>query len=100
MSRFKEGQEVVCIVPGGWVYFRESIILGFIHYVRREPMPGPKKDEIVTVSGFSPRGDLFLMEYPTEVCPGVRGAYPSECFEPVVPSETIEELMNSLQESL
>lgn len=90
--RFKPGQEVVCVNAGGWGINKVFIDLFGFRVVKRVPIVGPVKDEIVTVAGHNDSGYVYLNEY-HPVVNGARGAYDEDGFEPVVPSEVIEELM-------
>lgn len=85
MARFNTGQEVVCVANGRWKEHR---------YGRK--LTGPKKNELVTVAGYKVAGFVYLKEYPILVGDTLAG-FDEKFFEPVVPSETIEELMESLE---
>lgn len=99
MERFSIGQEVVCTNGSGWSYTKIFFsILGF-DIAKGRTAEGPGKDEIVTVVGYAPSGNLYLAEY-HPVVNGCRGAYPEKAFQPIVPMETIDELMESLQNEL
>lgn len=88
MRRFKVGQEVVCL---GTNWRTEKKILWWI---RKTPSVGPKPNTIVTVDGYNDDEHIFLKEFPA--INNNRGAYQENLFEPVVPQEVIEELMNEI----
>lgn len=98
--RFKVGQEIVCVCQSFWKREKALFtIFGVKFFTRYVRSIGPKANEIVTVAGYGDPYYLFLKEYPlTET--GTKAAFDECGFEPVVPSQTIEELMNSLQEQL
>lgn len=87
MSRFKPGQEVVCIDGGTWLQFHKYWFIEFW----KEVNDGPKLNEVVTITDYDPEwpGYVFLDEYSKDDC------YYEGCFEPLL---TDEELIEALKE--
>lgn len=94
--RFKKGQEVVCTKGGNW---RREVNL-FWGYVQFKPPFGyaPQTNEIVTVDGYNDLSHMFLAEYAQPKAGGKRPAYEEAWFQPVVPQEEIEKLLESITE--
>lgn len=70
---FKIGQKVVCIHQGGW--YTEKKILWFFN--KKTPTFGPKKDEIIKITGVEDNGCLYLKGYEDY------GVYVPRCFRPL-----------------
>lgn len=94
MARFAIGQEVVC-VDGGWYYkeLKRSAFFGNQKVVDVHTNYGPKKNELVVVTGYNNTGThIYLREYPAKI-DGCSCAYNEKYFEPVVSADEINEAL-------
>lgn len=87
MSRFKPGQEVVCIEGGTWLQEHKLLWVRFW----KETKYGPEFNETVTIAGDDPEwpGFVLLEEYSKD------DSYDESCFEPL---PTDEQLFEALKE--
>lgn len=71
----------------------EYRFLLLLHRTRKVPFPyGPLANEIVTCDGYHDASHIYLKEY-SMAYHGPKPAYADNAFEPVVPEETIKELL-------
>lgn len=94
--KFKAGQEVVCIGGNGW-HKNMSILWGTIN-LKIPVFYAPKKDEIVTVECYGTSSCIKLIEY-AKLQNGFRYQYEDRFFEPVMPLDEIEKLLESQPET-
>jgi hypothetical protein len=90
MSRFKPGQEVVCIDGGVWLQEVRFLFIKFWN----ETEYGPKINEVVTISGDDPEwpGFVLLDEY------SKNDSYCESSFEPLLTDEELAEALKEVKQ--